>query len=309
MPNALLVRAGALGDVLLLRPAVFALKRAGFRVVLMAPAHSGAALLGPGPSEVNGLISWDRADVAHLMSDEDVASPSSLRRELGAFDLAIAYTRNQALARNLAKLVPSVIAWDPTPPAGGFHAARCFAEPLARLGLDVAQDPPPASPTDAERREADAVAARLSPAFLAIHPGSGSPSKNWPGPSFRALADRLAGDRAWLLVEGPADRAAVESLGGGALVARELPPRVLGSLLSRSGIFVGNDSGVSHLAAAFGAPVVALFGPTDPSIWRPLGTRVRALRSGTGRMEGLGIEAVEEACLALRSGAAGLPGC
>jgi heptosyltransferase-3 len=308
MRNALLVRAGALGDVLLLRPAVAALKSAGVRVVLMAPAHSGVVLLGRGPSEVDALISWDRADVAQLMADAGMLS-SSLRQELGAFDLAIAYTRNQALTRNLATVVPSVIGWDPTPPAGGFHAARCFAEPLSRLGLPVDLVPPPASPTDAEQREADVIASRLPPGFVAIHPGSGSPSKNWPVPSFAALARRLAGDRGWLLVEGPADEAAVATLRREAVVAKQLPPRVLGALLSRSGNFVGNDSGVSHLAAAFGAPVVALFGPTDPKVWRPLGTRVRALRSATGRMEDLGIEEVEAACLALRSGEAGPPGC
>ena len=76
---------------------------------------------------------------------------------------------------------------------------------------------------------------------------------------------------------------------------------------------MGNDSGISHLAAAFGAPVVALFGPTDPAVWRPIGPGVRALRSPTGRMQDLGVEDVSAACLALaprlRSGAARPRGC
>jgi ADP-heptose:LPS heptosyltransferase len=68
---------------------------------------------------------------------------------------------------------------------------------------------------------------------------------------------------------------------------------VLGTLLSRAGVYVGNDSGVSHLAAAWGAPTLALFGPTDPAVWAPLGPHVRTLRSTTGAMDGLSVDAVE----------------
>ena len=294
------MRAGALGDVLLLRLAVAALRKAGARVRLLAPEASGIALVGSGPSEVDGLIPWDRADVARLMGDAADVS-AALRQELAAFNLAIAYTRNEALLRSLKAIVRSVVAWDPMPPPGGFHAARYMAEPLARLGVDLDLDPPPCAPAAEERQGVAAFEARLPKGFLAVHPGSGSPAKNWPATAFAALAERLAGDRPWLLVEGPADAAAAAGLrqSPGAVVAKDLPPRRLGALLSRSGLFVGNDSGVSHLAAAFGAPVVALFGPTDPALWRPLGDRVRALRSPTGRMEQLGVEQVTAACLAL----------
>ncbi len=71
------------------------------------------------------------------------------------------------------------------------------------------------------------------------------------------------------------------------MVARALPLRVLGALLSRAGVFVGNDSGVSHLAAATGAPTLALFGPTDPGLWSPLGQRVRVLRGAECRIEAI----------------------
>jgi ADP-heptose:LPS heptosyltransferase len=48
----------------------------------------------------------------------------------------------------------------------------------------------------------------------------------------------------------------------------------LGTWLASASVYIGNDSGVSHLAAAVGTPVVALFGPTDPAIWAPRGERV-----------------------------------
>jgi ADP-heptose:LPS heptosyltransferase len=60
---------------------------------------------------------------------------------------------------------------------------------------------------------------------------------------------------------------------------------VLAALLARAGAYVGNDSGVTHLAAASGAPTIALFGPTDPRVWAPLGPRVEVIRGAT--MEGI----------------------
>jgi heptosyltransferase-3 len=53
---------------------------------------------------------------------------------------------------------------------------------------------------------------------------------------------------------------------------------------------VGNDSGVSHLAAAVGAPVIVLFGPTEPALWRPCGDAVRVVAGGT--LEDISVEAV-----------------
>src|SRR5262249_55624769 len=89
----------------------------------------------------------------------------------------------------------------------------------------------------------------------------------------------------FLLVEGPADAASVAPLTGlpGALLARGLEPRLLAAVLARASAYVGNDSGVTHLAAAWGAPTLALFGPTLPGVWAPLG-RVRVLRSPSGRL-------------------------
>jgi ADP-heptose:LPS heptosyltransferase len=80
--------------------------------------------------------------------------------------------------------------------------------------------------------------------------------------------------------------------------AHHLPLRVLGALLARAALYVGNDSGVTHLAAAWGAPTLALFGPTDPAQWAPLGPRVRTLRAPDGRMPSLGVASVLEAARA-----------
>ncbi|HEY6548414.1 MAG TPA: glycosyltransferase family 9 protein [Vicinamibacteria bacterium] len=135
---------------------------------------------------------------------------------------------------------------------------------------------------------------QLPPHFLALHPGSGSARKNWPAERFVTLAGRLARDRPCLVIEGPADEGVTLPFHASrAVFARGLPLRALGGLLARAGLYVGNDSGVTHLAAAFGAPTLALFGPTDPQIWSPLGPRVRVVRAPQGRLETLEVAAVQ----------------
>jgi heptosyltransferase-3 len=104
--------------------------------------------------------------------------------------------------------------------------------------------------------------------FAAIHPFSGSPRKNWPLDHFRAVAEKLPCAVKW--IAGPEDT---------------LPDAVryddlydLACWLATSRLYIGNDSGITHLAAAAGVPVIAIFLTTDPAVWAPRGPRVIALR-------------------------------
>jgi hypothetical protein len=259
---------------------------------LLAPAASGEALRGPGPGEVQRLIDWERADVAALLGEG--SPPETLRRDVAGHDVALVFSRSGALVRNLRALVPLVVGHDPQP-APGAPAAQHLAGAVAELGLDPSSDPPPCAATAEERQRARAWRERLPERFLAVHPGSGSPRKNWPADRFSSLIERLRPPAPWLVVGGPADRAALAPFRGrpDALFAEGLPIRVLGALLSAAGVFVGNDSGVSHLAAAWNAPTVALFGPTDARVWGPEGARVRVVQSATGEMGGMSVEEVE----------------
>jgi heptosyltransferase-2 len=302
--NVLLVRAGALGDVLLLRTAVAALRAAGHRVSLLAPSSAGAALVGPGPGEVDRVLAWESAPMASLLAaDHDDIAPQA-RTALSPFAAVIAYTSSAALVEALGATGARVIARAPLPPRGGPHAARWLAEAVTVLGADAAITPPVLVATSEEEERARPWRERLGPAFLALHPGSGSALKNWPPARFGAVVSKLAPGRPWLLAEGPADTEAATPLAGLPMVvpARHLPVRVLGALLAQARLFVGNDSGLSHLAAAFAAPVLALFGPTDPAQWAPVGPRVRVLRSADGTMEGLGTDEVVRAAEEMASG-------
>jgi ADP-heptose:LPS heptosyltransferase len=299
--RVLLVRAGALGDLLLLRPLIAALRAASHSVGLIAPASPAAPLV----REVDELFPWERPELAALLAGDSIGALGQL---LARSDAVVAFTRSDSLSRTLsaATAVP-VRVQDPAPPRGR-HAADWLRDAVRDwVGAGSA---PVASlqPSPDEQAAADAALGRLPDGFLALHPGSGSPAKNWPRERFRRLAERLSPRCPFLLVRGEADASACAPLAElpGAVLATQLPLRVLGAALHRSGLFIGNDSGVSHLAAAYGAPTLALFGTTDPRSWRPLGAHVEAIRAPGGALQGLEVEDVLAAARGLlaRSGRA-----
>jgi hypothetical protein len=116
---------------------------------------------------------------------------------------------------------------------------------------------------------------------VVIHPFSGGARKNWPLEKYRELAARLKRPVEWLA--GPEEQ-----------LERACRFDDLGALarwLSGASAYVGNDSGITHLAAAVGIPTVALFGPTDPALWCPRGKNARWLRHEP--IAELSVEAVE----------------
>jgi ADP-heptose:LPS heptosyltransferase len=139
-------------------------------------------------------------------------------------------------------------------------------------------------------------------AELVLLPGAGSRGKRWPAERFAALARGLGWRTA--VVEGPADEEAVAAVLAGGIEAevwrgRSLPE--LAGKLADSRLVVGNDSGITHLAAAVGAPTVALYVSTDAAIWGIRGERTR-------RLSGVDID-VEEVASNGTAIAAAAPGC
>lgn len=113
--------------------------------------------------------------------------------------------------------------------------------------------------------------------LLAVHPGAGgfSLARRWPADRFGRVARALAQRGARIVVVGGPEEAAL----AGAVAAQVGPAAinlagrtdlfVLGAVLQRCNAFVGNDSGVTHIAAAVGTPLVAVFGPTNHQAWGP----------------------------------------
>ena len=141
---------------------------------------------------------------------------------------------------------------------------------MASAALDCSFDIYPEELEVAEDRLADLGLAAGN--FVLILPGSGSKAKNWPAENFVSLATILTPRIRPLVILGPAE-SGLEPLfdAAGIPVISRLELAEVAALARLSRGFIGNDSGVSHLAAAAGTPGVVIFGPTDPQRWRPLG--------------------------------------
>ena len=121
--------------------------------------------------------------------------------------------------------------------------------------------------------------------ILIVHPGSGSRKKRWAGEGFFQVAARWAvgKDCEVLILLGPAESGEAATWRGVGRVEASLALGPLGGLLQRAAAYVGNDSGVSHLAGALNASGVVVFGPTRPEQWRPLGAGLQVLRNRDSR--------------------------
>jgi ADP-heptose:LPS heptosyltransferase len=183
------------------------------------------------------------------------------------------------------------------------HAAWQLAAPVIDdLGLAVPGTRARIYPTDEDRAAAATILKNLSRPVVAMHPGSGSEKKNWPLPNWIELGHRLLASSfaaSIVVVTGEADRTQTERLQSvwtnpRVRFARNLPLTHLAALLEQT-IFVGHDSGISHLAAAAGAKCVLLFGPTNPEVWAPMGENVRVIRATDQRLESISVDEVERA--------------
>ena len=155
------------------------------------------------------------------------------------------------------------------------HMVRRYLSLLEPLGVTVTDDPPAEPivvPVDKKKAVDEFFAVRVSAGktVVAFNPAASLPRKLWPIERFAEVADRLAEtfDVLPLLIWGPGEEPLVEAMRGRmkreALVAPPTGIQELAHLLGKCALYVGNDSGPMHLAAAMGAAVVGLFGPTDP---------------------------------------------
>ncbi|HXV14361.1 MAG TPA: glycosyltransferase family 9 protein [Candidatus Krumholzibacteria bacterium] len=176
--------------------------------------------------------------------------------------------------------------------------------PLRAVGITTADIAPLLVPGEASERWADAAAAeywRAGTVRLAVHPGAGKAANIWPPERFAAVIDDLCATRAasLVIIEGPRDAQSVldfqRACGSAGTVVRGRPITDVAALLQRADLVVCNDTGVMHVAAAAGARVLAVFGPTDPFRWAPRCKNLRVVRAPGGNLRALTPEAVSKA--------------
>lgn len=294
------MRSGALGDFVLTLPVLAAL-RAAF--------PSAALRLIGAPQLVwmtrpDAVLDHDSPGLIPLYSGAPLPPDTDPFFKDCALFLAYAADADGSLGSRLRQVAGGeVVVHSPHPPAG-VHIADHLLAPLRRLGIAAPEPLPRLELRDAERAYARCCwrERRLQPPVALIHPGSGGRRKCWPLPRFVELARRLRQRAiAVLLLLGPAEEDLAEWVRADphcrqlAVVPPGLPE--LAGLLERADLFIGNDSGPGHLAAALGTPALSLFGPTDPLVWRPRQPHSRVIQAPQGQLETLEVEAVEQAAL------------
>lgn len=290
----LVLRGGAIGDFILTLPALHALRERWPEAWIELIGYPHIAALALADGVIDRIESLDRAEMATLFSYK--ARLSSEQADfIRSFDFVVNYLHDpDGLVRANLEQAGARLVVSGSPLVSEGHAADFLARPLEELAI-YPEDATPrlVLPEEArERGRAWLEAHGLRGRVWALHPGSGSPSKTWPAEGFVSVA-RHFGERtghACFFVAGEADDAALEVVGRKlpqVPVCRDRSLVELAEILSCADGFLGNDSGISHLAAALRLPAVCLFGPTDPARWAPRGEQVRIIRSSDGRMKGI----------------------
>lgn len=241
MKRLLIIRVCAIGDFILNLPALVTLRRRNPDVRFTLVGNVASLELAR-----------EFVPVENVSSIESPPWPRLFYHTMPEleFDCAIVWMKDHTVATNLQLGgIPNVRRADPFPAYG--HAADHL---LRTMNLERPELP------DLWVPESDDVV---------VHPGSGSPKKIWP--HFEKLIECVS--NAVILRETASSPPQLRSL----RALENLSLVEVFQHLRRCRAYIGNDSGITHLAAYLGCPTVALFGPTDPRVWGPIGRRSRII--------------------------------
>ena len=316
MKNILVIRPGAIGDALLAFPVLKALRKQYDDAYITLVSNAQVLPLAQAFAIADETFDFQDIQWSELFSSTGIHT-SFMRDLLAQTDLAICWMRDPdgMIEHNLKTSGVEQLIIVPGRPSAGEH--HHIIDYLARtIGLpdtssstsvgarvdDVGLGGPLWSPVDggygpfihqpttsgdlqqATIKTPDVVTKR----FVAIHPGSGAVEKCWPISRFADVIQRLwKQNHPVLLLSGPADAERMDDL----LQYLSLPPAPemckmltyaplleVAQHLQQCRCYLGNDSGITHLAAMLGVPTVAIFGPTDAKIWRPVGPFVKVIQ-------------------------------
>lgn len=270
---------GGLGDAVMSIPALTALKRAGKRIHFIGHPGAGELLADAniictnsrqgrkdreyhGTIEVLGWIGGQYTD----------AWKKSIHQSLGSPDFILMFSvdppRGSVGLEVIGQENFQVYNWQPS---AGIHQSDSYLTAVRNYGVkadlnrDLSEFVLPYTPR------------KLVANTVILHPGSGHRWKNWKMSHFVALQERLMeADFNVLVLEGPEE---TNMAGKFLRPIRNKSLREVSEYLLARPIFVGNDSGVTHLASALGCSTIAIFGPTHPSEYGPIGTNTKIIRN------------------------------
>ncbi len=292
----LVLRGGAIGDFVVTLPALTALRQRWPDAYIELIGYPHIACLALEGGLVDQVESLDRAQIAHFFS----LIPSFTRDQveyIRSFDLVISYLHDPdgSVRKNLELAGARQVIYGSPIIEPGCHAVDHLLKPLETLAIYETGSLPVLRLSEQQRAWArNLIQERgLREKLYVVHAGSGSVKKNWPVERFIALADWICAERDGmpLFLVGEADEMLVDALHRHKVV-RDLTLLEVASLLSISHAYVGNDSGITHLAASLGIPVTVLFGPSSLEQWGPRGKQVTILCARNGDLKHIEPEAV-----------------
>lgn len=289
----LILKPCCLGDLLMATPTLRALREAYPDAVIHLAVGAAARAAVVGNPRLDALL--DPGPVGSGPAARRAYVDLVRRLRGGQYDLALTLDRSPVLgALPWLAGIPRRVGLDSggrgfahqvrvsAPPTTPRHEAEVYLDTLRALGIDPIAPRLEFSPSAADEAAIDALPLDPAAPLVVIHaagglnPGMTLLSKRWPAERFAALADRLAEehDARVVLVGGPGD-AAVSARVAGAMrhapmdLTGMLSFAAVGALAGRASLYVGNDTGATHLAVAMGAPTVMVMGPTDPRRYGP----------------------------------------
>lgn len=279
--NVLIFHAGALGDFVMSWPLAMAVGRIFAQSRVIYVTHGEKGKLAEGVLRVES-VEIESAWRPLWSETPALAEPQQKMLNGAAFIFSFVSNGDDVWARNVRLLAPEaqLVALQTRPPANfEQHASQFLVEQLSsqvvvataveQMLRSIADRGVGASPSAGE--------------YVLLHPGSGSPEKNWPLERYISLAEGLNRDghevRA-TIGEVEAERWSkndIAMLEGVARVTRPATYVELWREIAKAKLVVTNDTGPGHLAGIVGVPTLAVYGSTNPAVWKPLGPRVEAL--------------------------------
>ena len=275
----LAIHQGALGDVVTSFTSLLLL-RAVYSQIDIACRHS-TGLMAKYLKVIDCSFSLESAAFSYLFNDDHFSLNSQLTKFLRSYNDIILFSFSMDLAENIKNITSKRVFQIPPRPISSepIHVGIYLISQMVQAKLlnkeaqsnffEIYQD---FRNPDRNKRK------------IVIHPGSGSHLKNWPLKHFLKLEKLLSDDGFEIVfILGPAEEGLAEIiLKNGTLSKRILQlfdPIILIKFLKSCEAFIGNDSGIAHLAAFMGLPALVIFGPTSPFRWQPMGRQVETIRA------------------------------
>lgn len=294
--SVLVIHQGALGDLILALPALETVHKAFPQAKSVMMGYPRILELVEKRFYAEEILSIDQKGMASFFVREG-SLDSTLSQFFKKFDLIVVFGKNGegTVIGNLRRVcegrvlhIRSFPPWDEK-----VHLTDHLLKQFAQLGFPASGSNPRLYLKEADREwargfwKSKGVTLEERSKVAVLHPGSGSKKKVWPLDRFLDLAHTLQdylGSKILVVLgpaEGPEVQKAFEGMGSAApILAKGLTLLQLASVMEGCRFFTGNDSGISHLAAAIGLPTVAIFGPTDQRVWSPRGKKTFVVSRG-----------------------------